>query len=86
MYYLLTEDLQTRTRLLRFLAERDIHAVFHYVPLHSSPAGRRFGRSDGELQVTDGVSDRLLRLPLYHDLTEEETARVIDAVHAFVGR
>ncbi len=86
MYYLLVADLATRTRLLQFLAEREIRAVFHYVPLHSSPAGQRFGRSDGELPVTDGASERLLRLPLYHDLSEEEQARVIDAIRAFDWR
>lgn len=65
LYYLLLPDRQARDRLGRTLAEDGIAAPSHYVPLHSSPAGRRFGRTCGELDVTDAVGDRLLRLPLY---------------------
>lgn len=81
MYYLLVDDLDTRTRLLKWLAEREIHSVFHYVPLHSSPAGRRYGRAAGSLAVTDGVSDRLLRLPLWAELESAEI--VIDSIRKF---
>jgi dTDP-4-amino-4,6-dideoxygalactose transaminase len=81
MYYLLVADLDTRTRLLKYLAEREIQAVFHYVPLHSAPAGRRFGRAGGELAVTESVSERLLRLPLWVGL--EEAPRVTEAVGRF---
>lgn len=81
MYYLLVADLDTRTRLLKWLAEREIHSVFHYVPLHSSPAGRRYGRAAGSLAVTDGVSDRLLRLPLWAELESAEI--VIDSIRKF---
>jgi dTDP-4-amino-4,6-dideoxygalactose transaminase len=82
MYNLLVENFEVRTALLAFLKERGVTAVFHYVPLHSSPAGRRYGRvPQGELPVTDSLSDRLLRLPLYVDL--EEVPRIVDLVCNF---
>lgn len=81
LYYLLAPDAASRTALIAHLAERDIQAVFHYVPLHSSPAGRRYGRAHGDLAVTDDVSARLVRLPLWHDMTDREIERVVTAVH-----
>lgn len=86
MFYLLTGSLSERTALIAFLLARGIHAVFHYVPLHSSPAGRRFGRAHGPLPVTDSASDRLLRLPLYHGMGEDELERVTEAVFAFYSK
>jgi dTDP-4-amino-4,6-dideoxygalactose transaminase len=84
MYYLLVENFEVRTALLAFLKERGVTAVFHYVPLHSSPAGRRYGRvPQGELPVTDFIGDRLLRLPLYVDF--ENTSKIIDVVSNFFG-
>ena len=85
MYYLKCRDLAERTALIRFLKERDILAVFHYVPLHSAPAGLRFGRFAGEDRYTTAESDRLVRLPLYFKLTKEDQDRVIAAVHDFYG-
>jgi dTDP-4-amino-4,6-dideoxygalactose transaminase len=83
MFYLLVKDLATRSRLIAHLKARGIHSVFHYVPLHSSPAGRKFGRAAGPMAVTDDVSARLLRLPLYHDLTESEVADIVAAIAEF---
>ena len=83
MYYLKCRDLAARTDLIRFLKERDILAVFHYVPLHSAPAGLRFGRFAGEDVYTTAESDRLVRLPMYYGLTAEDRARVIAAVLAW---
>jgi dTDP-4-amino-4,6-dideoxygalactose transaminase len=84
MYYLLTADLTERTALIAHLRAREIHAVFHYVPLHSSPAGRRYGRPCGELPVTGATSDRLLRLPLWVGLDQEGAQqRVIESVCDF---
>ena len=80
LYYVLLEDLETRTELIEALGERGIHAVFHYVPLHTSVAGKRYARQSGELPVTADVSDRLVRLPLWADLTESQVDRVIAAV------
>ncbi len=81
MFYLLVANLDVRTRLLQFLRERGIQAVFHYVPLHESPAGRRYGRSSGPLPVTVDIADRLLRLPLWLGL--ENTSDIVGAVEHF---
>ena len=85
MYYLLTRDLETRAALIDFLAEQGINAVFHYVPLHSSPAGRRYGRTVGSLDVTTSVSDRLLRLPLWAGMSDGDASHVADVVRGFYG-
>ena len=85
MYYIKCKDLAERTALISFLKERDILAVFHYVPLHSAPAGERFGRFDGEDKYTTAESDRLVRLPMYYGLTAEDRSRVIAAVKEFYG-
>ena len=85
MFYLKCRDLSERTALIKFLRERDILAVFHYVPLHSAPAGLRFGRFAGEDRYTTAESDRLVRLPLYYGLTKEDQDRVITAVQDFYG-
>jgi dTDP-4-amino-4,6-dideoxygalactose transaminase len=85
IYYLLLRDERARDALKQSLAERDISAVFHYVPLHSSPAGIRYGRTNGTLSVTDRQSARLLRLPLYVGLSDAECDRVIEAVLQAVG-
>jgi dTDP-4-amino-4,6-dideoxygalactose transaminase len=81
MYYLLLPSLATRTRFIATLRERGIQSVFHYVPLHSAPAGQKFGRVSGTMHNTDSISDRLVRLPLWPDLGKDQ-ARVIDAVLA----
>lgn len=77
MYYLLLPNLETRTEFISRLNNKGIHPVFHYVPLHSAPAGRRFGRVHGELPVTDEVADRLVRLPFWVGL-EEQQGEVIE--------
>ena len=84
MYYLLLPCLRDRTAFIDALKARDVHAVFHYVPLHSSPAGRRYGRTVGDLANTLELSDRLVRLPLWVGL-EERIGEVIAAVTAAVG-
>lgn len=65
MYYILLKSLEHRTEVIDHLKENGVHAVFHYVPLHSSPAGKRFGRPCGSMKNTDHASDQLLRLPLW---------------------
>jgi dTDP-4-amino-4,6-dideoxygalactose transaminase len=82
LYHLLLADPGARDRLLDHLRDRDIGAAFHYVPLHSSPQGRRLGHQ-GALPVTESVAARLARLPLYPDLTDAEVDRVIAAVTTF---
>lgn len=86
VFYLIVDDPTSRAALISALAAEDINAVFHYVPLHSSEAGRRFGRAAGELPVTDWVAERLVRLPLWAGMTTEQTSRVVEAVLRFFGR
>ncbi len=83
MFYIKTKDMEERTRLIHFLAEKDILAVFHYVPLHSAPAGMKFGRFHGEDKYTTKESDRLLRLPMFYTLTADETEYIAEQVKDF---
>lgn len=83
LFYMLLPDLRRRQALIAHLKQRDIKAVFHYQPLHLSPMGEGFGGRAGQCPVTESVSDRLVRLPLYRDLGPEEQARVIEAVREF---
>ena len=84
LFYILLPDRQTRDGLLAHLNQNGIHAVFHYVPLHSSPMGRSFGYSEGDLPVTEELSSRLVRLPMYYEITEEEQRRVARQVAEYV--
>ena len=86
MYYLLLPDIDTRSALIRYLREADIFTVFHYVPLHSSPAGMKFGRYEGNMRVTDSAADRLLRLPMWVGISLEEQALVAERIYRFFGR
>jgi dTDP-4-amino-4,6-dideoxygalactose transaminase len=78
MYYILASDLDARSKLIGTLKQQGIGAVFHYVPLHSAPAGQRFGRAHGNMDVTNDISDRLLRLPLWVGLDD----RIDDVITA----
>jgi dTDP-4-amino-4,6-dideoxygalactose transaminase len=86
MFYVLLKDRATRARLIAHLKARGILAVFHYVPLHSSPAGVRYGRAAGPMSVTDNVSARLLRLPLYYELARPQVAQIVAAITEFFDR
>ena len=83
MFYLKCKDLTERTAFIDYLKQQGVQAVFHYIPLHSSPAGMRFGRFNGVDVFTTSESDRLVRLPLYYGLTQEDQNQVIAAVMAF---
>lgn len=85
MFYILLESGAVRAELIEYLESRNIQAVFHYVPLHSSPMGRKVGYSEGGLPITTSLSERLLRLPCYFELTREQQDRVIEAVTAYLG-
>jgi dTDP-4-amino-4,6-dideoxygalactose transaminase len=85
MFYLILPSREARQGLIAHLKERGILAVFHYLPLHLSTMGRSFGGVPGGCPVTEDVSDRLLRLPFFNDLTEEEQTRVVDAIRDFPG-
>ncbi len=85
MYYLLLPDLTTRTSFIDHLKEKSISAVFHYIPLHSAPAGLKFGHTNGDLAITDELSMRLVRLPLWVGLEaniEQVITEIISSVHA----
>ena len=83
MYYIKTKDLETRGRLIDFMRKHDILTVFHYVPLHSAPAGKKFGRFHGEDKYTTKESERLVRLPMYYHLKEEDREQVVKAIKEF---
>lgn len=83
MYYLLMQDPVAQENLLKMLAAKGINAVFHYIPLHSSPAGRRYGRAHGELPVTDKVAGGLLRLPMFVELADSQVDYIADSVSEF---
>lgn len=83
MFYAKAKDIQERTELIDFLDENGVHSVFHYVPLHSAPAGRKFGVFHGEDKYTTKESERLFRLPMYYKLTEAEADYVVQKVKEF---
>ncbi len=83
MYYLLFDTLAARTSMIAHLRAHDIVAVFHYLPLNTSEMGVRFGGRPGQCPVAESVSDRLLRLPFYNNLTDDDQSRVIDAIHSW---
>ncbi len=83
MFYLKCADLAERGALIAHLKERGIMAVFHYIPLHSSPAGMRFGRFAGEDRYTTSEGDRLVRLPMYYNMAPEDRAAVVEGVLSF---
>jgi dTDP-4-amino-4,6-dideoxygalactose transaminase len=80
MYYILLQSGIDRQKVLDALKQNKVHAVFHYVPLHSSPAGLRFGRRHGDLPWTTSLSQRLIRLPMWLGLNESLQQRVCDAL------
>jgi dTDP-4-amino-4,6-dideoxygalactose transaminase len=84
MYYVLAGDATERTHLIQEMNTRGVNAVFHYVPLHSAPAGLRFGRAVGDLPVTTSASARLIRLPLWAGISESEVGRVVDTLAALL--
>lgn len=83
MFYIKVKDIEERTELIRFLKARDIETVFHYIPLHSAPAGIKWGRFNGEDKYTTRESERLLRLPMYYKLLPEDIDAVINGIKDF---
>ena len=86
MYYIKLRDLDDRTAFIKYLKDKGIVAVFHYVPLHSAPAGRKFGRFHGEDRYTTSEGDRLVRLPLYYGLTPEDQEYVIATAMEYLNK
>lgn len=85
MFYIKTADQEERAALIDFLKENDILAVFHYIPLHSAPAGLKYGRFHGEDRYTTKESERLLRLPMYYGLAEDQVSYISGKVKEFYG-
>lgn len=83
MFYLKARDLEERTRLIEYLKENGILAVFHYIPLHNSPAGQKYGRFSGEDRYTTIESERLVRLPMYYGIKGDEIDFIIDTINNF---
>lgn len=83
MFYFITRSLDERSRFIKYMKDNDVLCVFHYIPLHSAPAGIKFGRFDGKDEITTEYSERLVRLPLYYGLTKEDHQKVIDLIFNF---
>lgn len=86
MFYIKTKDLEERSALIKFLKENNIASVFHYIPLHTSPAGKKYGRFHGEDKYTTKESERLLRLPMYYGLKDEEVLEVCSKIKEFYNK
>ena len=80
MFYLKVKDTKSRGKLIKYLKQNNILSVFHYIPLHSSPAGKKFGRFNAEDKFTTVESERLLRLPMYQGLEVNEVSKIIDTI------
>lgn len=83
MFYLITRNFDERCALINHLKQNQISAVFHYIPLHSAPAGIKYGRFDGKDEVTTEYSERLVRIPMYYGLSSEDQNKVISSVIDF---
>lgn len=83
MFYIKAKDLEERTKLIEYLKSHGVGAVFHYIPLHSAPAGRKFGKFVGQDKYTTKESERLMRLPMYYGLKENEIDKVVELIFAF---
>lgn len=86
MYYILLDSLETRTQVIEGLKQQGIHSVFHYVPLHLSPAGKRYARTNGAMTNTENLSDRLLRLPLWVGMGEDDVALIARSVAGLINQ
>ena len=83
IFYIITHSLEDRTKLIEYLKENDILSVFHYVPLHSSPAGIKYGRIAGSMDVTNDISERLLRLPMYYEMQQDDVIYIVGKIRNF---
>ncbi len=84
MYYVLFKDLETRTEFIDFMKEHDIWTVFHYIPLHSSPAGKKYCKAIGSMEVTNRISDTLVRLPLFYELNDKNLNFIFEKIDDFM--
>jgi dTDP-4-amino-4,6-dideoxygalactose transaminase len=86
MYHIVLESLEQRTALISKLKEQEVYAVFHYVPLHTSPAGKKYGRVSGELRNTEKLSECLLRLPMWIGMSEQQQAKIVNVIGRELNR
>lgn len=86
MFYLKCKDLKERSEFIKFMKEKELYCVFHYIPLHSAPAGEKFGRFDGEDAFTTKESERLVRLPMYYGLLEDQVDLVVEGIKEFYSK
>lgn len=86
IFFILLNDEETRNNLMHFLKEHDIVATFHYLPLHSAPLGQEYGYKPGDLPITENAAGRLLRLPLHHNVTDEDIEKICVLIKEFLGR
>ena len=83
LFYLITNTADEQTSLIQHLKENGIYAIFHYIPLHSSPAGKKYGKTSGEMKYTDNLSQRIVRLPLYYEMMDPDVEKVVSMVFDF---
>ena len=83
MFYFKTRSLEERTKLIKYLKDNGVQAVFHYIPLHNSPAGKKFGKFNGEDKYTTLESEKLIRLPMYYGITKADQDVVIKEIREF---
>lgn len=83
MFYIKVKDIEERSRLIQYLKEQGVNAVFHYIPLHTSPAGEKYGRFSGEDRYTTKESERILRLPMYYGLKESDIEYIVSCLKKF---
>lgn len=83
IFYLLAKSSQERNDLLKHLNKHGVNAIFHYIPLHSSPAGQKYGKIGSKLVVTDNISERIVRLPLYYEMTDDDIDNVVQFIYRF---
>lgn len=83
MFYIKAKDLEERSALISYLKENGVTAVFHYIPLHTAPAGKEYGRFHGKDKYTTKESERIIRLPMYYELDEQDAKKVMDLIHTF---
>lgn len=86
MYYVLFKNLELRTKFIEYMKKNNISTVFHYIPLHSSPAGEKFGRTCGDMSVTNEISDTLVRLPMFYELNSNEMSLIKENIKEFMEK
>jgi len=83
IFFIVGPDAEQSSRLIQHLKSKNIFAITHYVPLHSSNAGKKYGKVSGDMKVTDDMSQRVIRLPMFYRMQEQEVDRVVQAVREF---